>query len=128
VQSLEMHELLYANWRASPALDFLLNQQASPLPFEEFAGQPWWQAPMDMSDLNRCAVCLEGMDLTVLWTDVTAPEATEFGHVARVVVPEMLPLAQDHNARWLATPRLLRAAGLTEGATSAFNPYPHPFA
>jgi ribosomal protein S12 methylthiotransferase accessory factor len=128
VRSLELHELLYAHWRASPALDFLLNQQVAPLPFEEFARQPWWQAPADMSDLARRAQCVEGMDLTVLWTDVTAPEATEFGHVARVVVPEMLPLAQDHNARWLATPRLVRAAGLTAGSTATLNPYPHPFA
>jgi ribosomal protein S12 methylthiotransferase accessory factor len=128
VQSLEMHELLYAHWRGSPALDFLLNQQIAPLPFEEFANHPWWQAPSDMRDLALRAAGLEELGLTVLWTDVTAPEATEFGQVERVVVPEMLPLAQDHNARWLATPRLLRAAGLREGTTSAFNPYPHPFA
>jgi len=123
-----MHELLYAHWRGSPALDFLLNQQIAPLPFEEFANHPWWQAPSDMRDLALRAAGLEELGLTVLWTDVTAPEATEFGQVERVVVPEMLPLAQDHNARWLATPRLLRAAGLREGTTSAFNPYPHPFA
>jgi hypothetical protein len=43
-------------------------------------------------------------------------------------VPQMLPLSPDHRVRWLATPRLLRLAGLSAPDPSALNPYPHPFA
>jgi hypothetical protein len=68
------------------------------------------------------------MGLNVLWTDITAPEATGLGHVIKVIVPEMVPLTQDHNVRWLGTPRLLGASGLKQATTAAFNPFPHPFA
>jgi len=65
--------------------------------------------------------------MTPLWTEITDPALAELGHVVRVVVPEMLPLAQDHRARWLGTPRLLKRAGLSRAPASAFNRYPHPY-
>jgi ribosomal protein S12 methylthiotransferase accessory factor len=128
VHSLEQHSLLYANWKSSLALDFLLHQEAAPLSFATFAEQTWWQAPRTMADLVEIGGQLQRMGLTVLWTELTAPEAIDIGHVVKVVVPEMLPLSQDHNARWLATPRLLQHAGLRWVATSFFNTFPHPFA
>lgn len=129
VRMLEHHVLVYAARRSAPIFDFLLGQEEPRrVTFSEFAGQPWWPAPRDMAEMRERASALEALDLTVLWADLTAPEATEFGHVVKVVVPQMLPLSQDHNARWLATPRLLRAAGVREATAAAFNPYPHPFA
>lgn len=129
VRMLEHHVLVYAAREAVPVFDFLLKQEKPRrVTFDEFAGQQWWPAPRNLAQLRARARALEALDLTALWTEVTAPEAAEFGHVVKVIVPQMLPLSQDHNARWLATPRLLRAAGVREATAAAFNPYPHPFA
>jgi ribosomal protein S12 methylthiotransferase accessory factor len=128
VRQLEHHIMLYAQWRSSPAFEFLWRSKGAPLPFDEFAQGDWWPAPAGMDDLVALAAKLATQDLTVLWTEVTAPEVAELGHVVKVVVPQMVPLSQDHNVRWLATPRLLRAAGLHRADSSAFHRYPHPFA
>jgi ribosomal protein S12 methylthiotransferase accessory factor len=125
VCSLEAHEFLYAHWRATPAFDFLIHQGKPPLSYREFARQEWWPQPQDMDDLVALSTRLRATDLTVLWTEITAPEAKEFGRVVKVIVPQMVPLPVDHNARWLATPRLQKAARSKDWP---FNPYPHPFA
>jgi ribosomal protein S12 methylthiotransferase accessory factor len=126
VRSLECHELLYAHWPATPALDFLMRPDRVCIPFTEFARQPWWPAPTGMDDVVARAAALDRIGLTVLWINVTTPEVREFGYVTKVVVPEMVPLTLDHNARWLATPRLHLWA--TGSKPPSFNPYPHPFA
>jgi ribosomal protein S12 methylthiotransferase accessory factor len=128
VRSLEQHAFLYAAWQAAPALDFLLHSSAPAVAFHDFVRRSWWRAPRDMTELVAIAAKLDALGLSILWTEVTAAEAAVFGHVVKVIVPEMIPLAMDHSARWLATPRLLRAAGLDQPALKAFNPYPHPFA
>jgi ribosomal protein S12 methylthiotransferase accessory factor len=128
VRSLEQHALLYAAWQETPALDFLLHSSAPAVNFHDFVRRSWWSAPRDRGELVAVASKLEAIGLTVLWTEVTAAEAVDFGHVVKVIVPQMVPLAMDHNARWLATPRLLRAAGLDQPALDAYNPFPHPFA
>jgi hypothetical protein len=46
--------------------------------------------------------------------------------VVRVVVPQLVPLSSRHAVRWLATPRLVDAAG--GGEEARFHPHPHPFA
>src|SRR5690606_18170007 len=98
-------------------------------PFAALAEQDFWSAPADLFAFAELAQRLHDQGLTVLWADVTAPEVACFGRTVRVVVPEAVPLSQAHVARWLACPRLLAAAGLETGASSAaFNPYPHPFA
>lgn len=128
VQSLDSHALLYAAWENTPALDFLLNGCRELVSFEAFAKEPWWKTPTSMTELSLFASRLLDQDLTVLWTDLTAPEASGQGHVVKVVVPQMVPLSQDHNVRWLGTPRLARALDLTTCDISVFNRYPHPFA
>lgn len=128
VRQLEHHIMLYAGWRSCPAFDFLWHSESHPLPFEEFVQADWWQAPAGMVELKTIAAKLEDLGLTVLWSDVTAPEVKALGHVARVVVPQMVPLSQNHNARWLGTPRLRQAGGRDSTDGSAFNEYPHPFA
>ncbi|MBT5415907.1 MAG: hypothetical protein HOK81_15010 [Rhodospirillaceae bacterium] len=127
VRSLEQHAFLYAHWKDSPALEFLRADEEGPLSFAAFAARDWWPAPGDMDALARRARRLETMGLTALWTEITDPALAKLGHVVRVVVPEMVPLAQDHRARWLATPRLLKRAGLSHAPASAFNRYPHPY-
>jgi ribosomal protein S12 methylthiotransferase accessory factor len=128
VRQLEHHLALYAGWPSSPALDFLIHGDQAPLPFSDFAQQDWRQTPVSLQDLTALATRLEEADLTVLWTDLTAPEAEGFGRVVKVVVPQMVPMSQDHNARWLGTPRLLRHADLARTSPRSFNPFPHPFA
>jgi ribosomal protein S12 methylthiotransferase accessory factor len=128
VQGLEHHALLYADKRSTSILGFLLKQNNASTSFEEFARQPWWRAPKDIDSLVQLANRLQSQGLTVLWTEVTAPEALNFGWVVKVIVPEMLPLSPAQNVRWLGTPRLLKMAGVAEASISAFNPFPHPFA
>jgi ribosomal protein S12 methylthiotransferase accessory factor len=123
VRLLEHHMMLYAGWRKTPALDFLLERGRS-VSYDEFAERDWWAAPEGPGNLDTIAKRLASIDLTGLWIDLTTPEVAEFGSVARVCVPEMLPLSQDHNVRWLGTPRLLKR--MRRGVS--LNPYPHPFA
>lgn len=127
VRQLEDHARLYADARMEPAFDFLLRSGAF-VPYEAFAAGPWWAEPASLDALRARAAALADLGLTVLWADVTAPEAEGLGRVVKVIVPEMVPLSQDHHARWLATPRLLRVAGLSEPVAAALNPHPHPFA
>src|SRR5262249_51565832 len=128
VESLEHHSLLYAAGGLGHALAFLLSPSGPTVSFAKFAGRRWWEAPTDPSGMRNFAIRAEENGWTILWTEVTAPEVAQFGHVVKVIVPEMMPLSQSHRARWLATPRLLSAAGLTTGSSAAFNPFPHPFA
>lgn len=128
VELLEHHLLLYADGRLSEVFDFLLGRDRPLVAFSEFAAQEWLPAPADLSELRELALALENRGLTVAWVDVTAPEALPYGHVVKVIVPEMVPLSQSHRARWLATPRLLREASFEAGSCASFNPFPHPFA
>lgn len=128
VQRLEHHMLLYADWPRSPAFAFLLEQNQLRISFDEFAANVRWRCPQNLEELASYAAQLESDGLSVLWTDVTAPEAANLGTVAKVIVPEAVPLSQDHRVRWLGTPRLLGAAHLSKAGISDFNPYPHPFA
>lgn len=128
VELLEHHSLLYANGALDHALDFLRSSTRPQVTFSEFAGRAAWEAPGDLAALRAFARRAEENRWTILWTDVTAPEVAPFGHVVKVIVPEMVPLSQSHRARWLSMPRLVSAAGLQAGSRDAFNPFPHPFA
>jgi ribosomal protein S12 methylthiotransferase accessory factor len=128
VSLLEDHMMLYASWKQSPALNFLLERHEEDLSYNKFAAQDWWRAPSNSSGLVHLARRLLAMGLTVLWCDITATEAVDIGRVVRVVVPEMMPLSQDHNARWLGTKRLLQQAPPNWNSEADVNPFPHPFA
>ena len=127
VRSLADHVRLYGTRGPSPALDFLLREPPS-IEFHTFAAAAYWDEPTSMAELRARAQQLDAQGLTVLWADLTLPEAEPLGRVVRVVVPEMLPLSPDHRIRWLATPRLARRIGVEAPSVSAFNPWPHPFA
>jgi len=109
-------------------LDFMWSSTPPKVAFAEFATGSWWDTPADLAELAAFAGRATDHGWTVLWTDVTTPDVAAFGRVVKVVVPEMVPLSQSHRARWLATPRLVAAAGLEAGSRRAFNPFPHPFA
>jgi ribosomal protein S12 methylthiotransferase accessory factor len=127
VRRLADHARFYVDAPQHPAFAFLLDGPREAVPFAVFARGPWWIAPADPAALARFAAERAAEGLTILWIDLTAPEAGAFGAVAKVIVPEMVPLSPDHAIRWLATPRLLRRAGLTTARAAAFNPFPHPF-
>jgi ribosomal protein S12 methylthiotransferase accessory factor len=80
------------------------------------------------ADLVGLATRMSGQGLTAIVLDLIAPETRSFGATVKVLVPEMVPLSQDHRARWLATPRLVAAATFATDIEKNFNPYPHPFA
>lgn len=124
---LEDHILLYADGGDPAAYEFL-TEKSEPIHLRDFVDRDWWSTPARLDDVVALAKRLLGQGLTVLWTDVTAPEVSHLGRVIKVVVPEMVPLSPDHSVRWLATPRLLAAGRLKNATVAAFNPYPHPFA
>ena len=128
VRSLEDHGQLYARWNGSPAFDFLNRSRGPVVTFAEFAARKTWPAPAGAQDLVARGKDLEALGLTPLWVDLTVPEAEPLGRVVRVIVPELVPMTHDHRARWLATPRLLRHAGLRRATAAAFNPFPQPMA
>ena len=127
VQSWDDHVRLYADRRMLQHLGFLLDTRRTQT-YEEFAGRGWEPAPPSLDGVRGIARRLQSAGLTVIWAEVTAPEVRPFGHVIRVVVPQMVPLSATHQVRWLGTARLWQAACLRSAALSDFNPYPHPFA
>lgn len=129
VHRLEDHARLYAGGAGAEAFNFLLENPAlPPISFQTFVDGDWWDSCSDMSELAYFARRLRDLGLTVLWTEVTAPEMADAGWVVKVVVPEMVPLSPDDRVRWLGTRRLLSRMGATEASISLVNPYPHPFA
>jgi ribosomal protein S12 methylthiotransferase accessory factor len=121
------HVRLYADRRMWRHLDFLLDTRRTQS-YEEFAGRGWVPAPRGIEAVRGAARRLQSDGLTVIWAEITAPEVRPFGHVVRVVVPQMVPLSATHQVRWLGTARLWQMAGFRSAALSDFNPYPHPFA
>lgn len=127
VRRLIDHALYYAGQAGHPAFTFLLDRRGARLSFAEFAGRDWWTTPPGLPALSRFAAARERDGLTVLWLDLTAPEAAGLGRVVKVIVPEMIPLSPDHAIRWLGTPRLLARVGLAAASVARFKPDPHPF-
>ena len=124
VRRLEHHAALYAGWRSSPAFDYL--SASPPITFDAFSTQQWVPRPRNTEELAETAIGLREFGLSILWTEITTPEAAQFGHVVKVVIPELVPLSPDHRIRWLATPRLRRKS--QQVGVSEYNPFPHPFA
>jgi len=128
ITQLDEHAQLYAHGHLAHAFDFLLESSTAPMSFADTAARPGLRRSNWSQDLQAVARDLEAVGLTVLWTDVTAPELESLGRAVKVIVPEMVPLSQLHCARWLATPRLARLCDDAEVLTSSFNSFPHPFA
>jgi ribosomal protein S12 methylthiotransferase accessory factor len=128
VTQLDEHAQIYAHGHLADAFDFLLDSDTAPVSFTDAAAGPGPRQPCSSKDLPTLARDLNGIGLTVLWADVTAPELDGTGKVVKVVVPEMVPLSQLHSARWLATRRLARPGDDAELVAASFNRFPHPFA
>jgi ribosomal protein S12 methylthiotransferase accessory factor len=127
VHFLDQHAKIYAGGSLTHALDFLIMTPLS-TSFSAFARGHFWPSPQSMDELSARARELELQGFSALWCDVTAEEVNGQGYVVRVFVPEMVPLSQAHGARWLGSPRLCSALGLSRPSAAAYYPYPHPFA
>lgn len=128
MNELEHHARLYAAGYLREAFEFLFDGGQPTTTLAEVDARSTIRVPRTLGELQALARDLDTMDLTVLWTDVTAPELSAQGHVVKVVIPQMIPLSQLHSARWLGTRRMRdRGVGGVSQA-SHFNRFPHPFA
>lgn len=124
VRRLEDHMVLYGNWADCPALEFL--EDAPRVALLDLARRERPSPPRSDHDFVRLSQrLLRDFGLTVLVADLPCADTAPYGHVVKVLVPEFMPLSQDHNARWLDTPRLKRRL---DESRFQLNPYPHPFA
>lgn len=119
---------LYAGWKDSPALDRLTKNNPNTTTLDEISQQDWWDAPADMNGLRLFAQKMHNIGLYPVWSDITMDDVRELGYVTKVTVPQMIPLSPSHSAQWLASPRLLKAAGKDFLTPDMVNPYPHPMA
>jgi ribosomal protein S12 methylthiotransferase accessory factor YcaO len=120
------HALWHAKGNRDGSFDFLLSSGKAKVQYQSFADRSI-NEPADMESLDDFAKRLGTEETPILWIDLTAAEFCEYGSVARVVVPDLVPLSPDDRVRWLGTPRLLRRAGLTQASRLAFARQPHPF-
>jgi ribosomal protein S12 methylthiotransferase accessory factor len=125
--SLVDHARYYASVPDHPAFDFIAPGAAERTSYSEFAARQVAQPDDDVA-LRRAISLIEQQDVTVLWVDLTTPDVRPMGTVARVVVPEAVPLSPRDDARWLATKRLLLRSGTAHASRDSFTPHPHPFA
>ncbi|WP_324680441.1 YcaO-like family protein [Hymenobacter sp. GOD-10R] len=121
VNSLDKHMELYANWRDTPAFDFLLRQTAPAVTLPELRQQKaWLQEPHSYAELQGIGQDLAAQGYDVYWKDVSIPDVKEFGYVTKVTVPQMIPLSQAFSCRWLSPL-------FDDDTIATVNPYPHPF-
>ena len=122
VDHLEKHMELYANWKDTPAFDFLLNSNLNEVSLHEVEHTgDYLTQPNTMDDLVDIASIFKNKGFDIYYKDITVPEVKEYGHVMKVVIPQMIPLSQAYACRWLSPFQAAYEAG-------QLNPYPHPFA
>ncbi len=117
VQNLEDHMVLYSNWKDSPIIQSIMFKQSERFDFSSYQSIKI----NTMDDLRAQAIRLHQLGFDVYYKDLTLNEIKPIGVVYRVIIPQMIPLTQNHHARWLSSL-------LSDGKTMAdINPYPQPF-
>jgi ribosomal protein S12 methylthiotransferase accessory factor len=111
------------------AYDFLRNPENGSRPFSSLPSLSSGDSRADLQMvLDRLAA--HGMD--VLAVEITTAEAAAVGfRVVRVIIPQLMPLAFTHRARYLGHRRLFDgpvAMGYPAQPESGINPLPQPFA
>jgi thiazole/oxazole-forming peptide maturase SagD family component len=124
IVQLEEHATYYAAGAHDEAFAFLTAVPEAPLRDLE-AGHAH-VAPACWDDVVTRIDSLEPLGIEVCWADVTAPEMTDLGVVAKVVATELVPLSAAHSVRWLGMSRVQQA--LAASGERSVNPWPHPFA
>ena len=87
LKSLEDRADLFAQWKGSPALDFLFAEKQATTSLDEIGQQIWWTAPSNMAELSQFAKLMEERDLIPFWSDTTIDDVRDLGHCIKVVVP-----------------------------------------
>lgn len=113
----------------SSAYDFLLNSDNGRRVFSGLSDISTGDSQRDLRLLlDRLAA--RGMDVYAV--ELTTAEARHVGfRVVRVIIPQLMPLAFTHRARYLGHPRLFTgpvAMGYPAHDEAAINPMPQPFA
>ena len=118
----------YADPRRLEAFDFLLGHDR----WRDLGELPALDDPDPAVELDRLVGIFRRRDLELVAVDLTLPSVGEAGFRAvKVVAPQLLPLATDHNCRFLDTPRLYEAParmGYEARRPDQLNPWPQPFA
>lgn len=117
VKKLEDHMVLYANWKSSPVIQTIMEKQSEKVEPKDFD----CVEIRTMEDLQGQAIRLKELGFDVYYKDLTLDEVKPIGMVYKVMIPQMIPLTQYDNIRWLSS--LIK-----NGKTMAdINPYPQPF-
>ena len=109
--------VLYANWKSSPVIQTIMEKQSEKVEPKDFD----CVEIRTMEDLQGQAIRLKELGFDVYYKDLTLDEVKPIGMVYKVMIPQMIPLTQYDNIRWLSS--LIK-----NGKTMAdINPYPQPF-
>ena len=128
VETLDDHDLLYANQAALPILAFLIDQPLQDWDWDE-AGV---RTPADK--LQRLVTHFQAEDQDILYFNVTPPDMAELNlYTARVMIPDYQPIDFGWKERRLGGKRLYQAPKKLGLATEPngfdqLNDYPHPLA
>jgi ribosomal protein S12 methylthiotransferase accessory factor len=129
VTRFEDHALLYSRFDMLPHLDFILNPP-SKVKVSDIEDLSSGDLIFDIERLLSRVVERVG-DVVVV--DITSPDIAEVGfNVARVLIPGMQPLSEDHRFRFLGGTRVYEMPRLlgysqNDSMEEKLNPYPHPF-
>lgn len=110
------------------AFDFLLHSSRR----RRLADMPHLSTGDPERELDRLVAIFRERGLELLVVDITVPQVRAAGlYAVKVIAPQLLPLATNHNARFTATPRLYdapRRMGYPVRGPQDLNPWPQPFA
>lgn len=117
VEKLEDHMKLYANWKDSPIINKLItiNHEISSID-----NYPNKLNVNNFEDLQKIASKFKKIGFDIYFKDLTLPEISNIGKVTKVIIPQMIPLSQSFNTRWLDSI-------LVDKTFDEINPYPQPF-
>jgi thiazole/oxazole-forming peptide maturase SagD family component len=121
INRLEAHMELYANWENSPIMKTLIEKEMDCIDITNFKSNPLFKKVTTYDDLKNIAMNFKEKGFDIYYKDLTLPEVEKMGYVIKVVIPQMIPLAQSYQTRWLE-PFIKDGIDI-----STINPYPQPF-
>lgn len=129
VHSFEDHVALHASGQVLPSLDFLRRDDAR----RDITRMPEIATGSFAAGVRWMVARLEELGMEAFAADLTTPDVEEVGfHVARAMVPGLIPLHAGHALRPLGHDRLYEVArrmgyDTRRRTLEDMNPVPHPF-
>lgn len=117
INRLENHMELYANWENAPIINTLVIMEHQMVDANKYTKVKY---PNTFDDLQKIALSFKQKGYDIFYKDLTLPEVAKLGKVIKVVIPQMIPLSQSFNTRWLGS--IIENKSIEE-----INPYPQPF-